>query len=369
MIRRRAYLAGLLIGTPSVVATWVVRGTGSPFIGKAYPVLAVFLVVLAWGLWSRRLPVTMAEKVVVVVVTTFFLAHVAVIMHTSADLAVARSELLESGFPNVSLLFMFAYLAFDTRTALTVSLAIYTAFLTIIGTRLLPELTVGGQDLSAVVGYASGLAFLGAAVALLYALAQVKEQLAETRSTAEALDAIAHTDPLTGVANRRRLHLTLEQQLMNAARSDGDLAVILLDVDDFKRINDEYGHHTGDDVLRAIASTIQRGLRATDLLGRWGGEEFLILAPRTGAAPAHELAERCRAMLAAQHLEPVGSVTASFGVAVRWPGDTSDALLKRADDATYEAKRAGRNRVIAAQMGDGHAGVRPRVASGSPLVS
>jgi diguanylate cyclase (GGDEF)-like protein len=341
-IRRRAYLSGVLIGTPCVVVTWAVRRVDNLFVANVYPLLTVFLVALTYGLCSRRLSVPTAERLVFFAISSFFLTQIAFAIHGAPDLPTARTELSESSFLNIGLLFMFAYLAYETRTALRLSLAIFGAFLTIVSVRVLPEIAAG-RHLSEGVGFLRTATSLAAGIVLLYALAQVKEQLAETRSTAEALDALAHTDPLTGLANRRRLHLALEGHFSEA--TDEDLAVILLDVDTFKRINDEHGHDVGDEVLQAVARVLQQELRATDMLGRWGGEEFLILASRTDAHQAHMPAERCREVLAASALDTVGPVTASFGVAARRPGDTSRTLLKRADDATYEAKRLGRNRV------------------------
>ncbi|MFM9012834.1 MAG: GGDEF domain-containing protein, partial [Gemmatimonadota bacterium] len=123
------------------------------------------------------------------------------------------------------------------------------------------------------------------------------------------------------------------------------LSVILVDLDDFKRVNDTYGHNAGDDVLRGVARLLQQRGRLSDTVGRWGGEEFVLVCPGTTLLEAHALAESLRERIASRDFSGVGRRTASLGVATARPGETPDALLARADEALYEAKSAGRNRV------------------------
>jgi diguanylate cyclase (GGDEF)-like protein len=158
---------------------------------------------------------------------------------------------------------------------------------------------------------------------------------------------LARTDPLTGTLNR----LALEEaagRLFGRAGVPG-LAVLMLDADHFKAINDRYGHAGGDRVLAALAHGIGTRLRPGDVLGRVGGEEFLVLLPHTDLATATALAEELRAHVASQPLRLDGlaqAITVSIGVAVRDAADgDADALIRRADRALYEAKRTGRNRV------------------------
>lgn len=166
------------------------------------------------------------------------------------------------------------------------------------------------------------------------------------------LHRLALTDPLTGISNRRHIEYMLHAAVDEARRTRSELAVIMLDVDHFKRINDDFGHATGDRVLAALAACIGNLLRRPAVLGRMGGEEFLALLPDTGTTEAMALAERLRVAVAA--LQPVPGeetprVTISVGVATSKSED-KDAhdLIRRADRALYDAKRAGRNRVVAA---------------------
>ncbi|WP_169258201.1 diguanylate cyclase [Aromatoleum toluvorans] len=165
--------------------------------------------------------------------------------------------------------------------------------------------------------------------------------------TLQQLDQLAGTDALTGAWNRRRFYEAVAQEVERACRYRHPLALILLDVDLFKGINDRYGHVKGDEVLQVVANCIRATLRTSDSLTRWGGEEFLMLLPETDLANAAVLAERARACIAAHHIDGIGSVTASFGVAELGDAESRDEWIARADAALYRAKQGGRNRVEA----------------------
>jgi diguanylate cyclase len=183
-------------------------------------------------------------------------------------------------------------------------------------------------------------------------ITQRAKEAGELREALEQARTAARTDALTGLPNRRSFEEALAEEAARSQSEGEPLAVLILDVDHFKRVNDTYGHPTGDRVLRGVAMATRSALRPTDRPGRLGGEEFAILLPGTAADAARGVAERLRESVAAQTFavsedEPSTlSVTASFGVAERRPGETGDAMLARADAALYEAKRTGRNRVV-----------------------
>ena len=160
------------------------------------------------------------------------------------------------------------------------------------------------------------------------------------------LEGIANTDALTQVGNRYRIEKAIETDIGLAMHLGQPSALLLLDVDFFKRINDRYGHETGDAVLVTLAEIITNTLRDSDYLGRWGGEEFVILASGCGLEDGKILAERVRKAVDATDFGSVGKVTISMGVSQWRPGDTSNTLVDRADRAMYAAKQAGRNRVM-----------------------
>jgi diguanylate cyclase (GGDEF)-like protein len=157
----------------------------------------------------------------------------------------------------------------------------------------------------------------------------------------------ATTDDLTGLVNRRRFIEALESEIVRANTFTSPLSVVLGDLDHFKRVNDRYGHHAGDEVLRRFADLVREHLRDVDVPGRLGGEEFAILLPGTGADGAVAVADRVRRSLRAIRPTPDerDEVTASFGVAQLRPGESGDELLRRADVALYRAKSEGRNTV------------------------
>ncbi len=164
---------------------------------------------------------------------------------------------------------------------------------------------------------------------------------------------LALTDELTGLYNRRYVFAHLNELLARRPDGGGETAVLLFDIDHFKLVNDRYGHPAGDEVLRELAGRSLRQVRSVDLVGRLGGEEFIVVMPETNLGGAAVVAERLRAAVADEtfRLRDTNDalrVTISIGVAVTGDGDDKlDGLLKRADDALYDAKNGGRNRVVA----------------------
>jgi len=157
------------------------------------------------------------------------------------------------------------------------------------------------------------------------------------------------TDALTGVGNRRKLEQSLAIEVSRVRRGAGSLSVIMADIDHFKRVNDVYGHGAGDKVLAHLGALLKSTTRPTDIVARFGGEEFFVLMPHTSLAQAALKAEQLRAALAAQIIEPLTEpVTSSFGVAELSPEEEGQSLLGRVDAALYQAKETGRNRVVAA---------------------
>lgn len=171
------------------------------------------------------------------------------------------------------------------------------------------------------------------------------EAHAELAMKSHELERLSITDRLTGLYNRHKLDQVLDHESDRASRSGVSLSVILIDVDHFKRVNDSFGHRAGDKVLAEISGVLEKGIRRVDTVGRWGGEEFLIVCPDTEMAGATTLAEKLRYCIAEHRFSDSGSMTASFGVAQLIPGEATHKLLERADAALYRAKGGGRDRV------------------------
>jgi len=162
---------------------------------------------------------------------------------------------------------------------------------------------------------------------------------------------VSGTDALTGLRNRRRLEERLDEDLSRAERYRTPLAILLIDIDGLKSCNDRLGHRAGDRALQTAATAIRLGSRAADLAGRWGGDEFLLIAPNTTVEEARQLGERIRGLVAAASQGGVPGTTVSVGVGATEPGEEGRAvetLIAAADAALYEAKRLGRNSVAVA---------------------
>jgi len=158
----------------------------------------------------------------------------------------------------------------------------------------------------------------------------------------------AATDPLTGLHNRLNLDQALAREMERSQHYGTPLSLILYDIDHFKRVNDTYGHLAGDKVLIQLSRFVPNLIRTTDFLARWGGEEFIILAPGSGGPMAFQAAEKLRDAVGQVVFEDVGAVTCSFGVTQWVPGETAAEFIARADEALYQAKANGRNQVVLA---------------------
>lgn len=176
--------------------------------------------------------------------------------------------------------------------------------------------------------------------------------MANRRKLAASLEQIrelASHDELTGALNRRSIIERLEQEIARAQRSGAAFSLALLDLDDFKQVNDTYGHGAGDAVLKALVETIHATMRATDSFGRYGGEEFLMVMPASSPALAQNGLQRIRAVMAARNCDEIAAglvVRFSAGVAGFRKDESAVQLINRADAALYEAKRSGRDRIV-----------------------
>jgi diguanylate cyclase (GGDEF)-like protein len=176
------------------------------------------------------------------------------------------------------------------------------------------------------------------------------EDVTENSALLEELSALASRDPLTGIYNRRRFDELGERDIELSRRSRSCVGVLMIDLDLFKRVNDERGHSVGDELLKAVCAACKDALRTSDVLARYGGEEFAVLLPGSGESDSRVIAERLRSRIAGIFLPCEGgrvSITASLGAysGVPGPGDGLALYLRRADEALYRSKAMGRNKV------------------------
>ena len=160
------------------------------------------------------------------------------------------------------------------------------------------------------------------------------------------LEKLSQTDQLTKLYNRHKLHQVFASEINRSDRFEEIFGIILLDIDLFKNVNDTYGHNIGDLVLKEMSHILKDNIRVSDTLGRWGGEEFLIVIPQTDIEGTRILAEKLRKEIENHHFSTAGKLTASFGLAYYRKGDDENSIVKRADEALFKAKALGRNIVV-----------------------
>lgn len=167
----------------------------------------------------------------------------------------------------------------------------------------------------------------------------------KSREYTNSLQKLSCTDQLTGLYNRVKIDEVFQYESQQFKRHNSPFSILLLDIDNFKHVNDTHGHQVGDRILNELSCLLEANSRTTDTLGRWGGEEFLLICPETGHQGAIRLAEAIRQTIEAHNFEAVGKLTCSIGVSTFTEGDCPETLLSRADKALYRAKSNGRNRV------------------------
>jgi diguanylate cyclase len=183
-------------------------------------------------------------------------------------------------------------------------------------------------------------------------LASSRQEIEQLQQNLETVRLESLTDPLTTLSNRKYFEAALAKGIIEAQQKNEPLSLLMADIDHFKGFNDQYGHLTGDQVLRLVALAVKQNVKGRDVAARYGGEEFIILLPNTALQSAITVADHIRRAVMTKELmrrsngERLGRVTISIGAAVLHPGDTAQLLIERADKCLYAAKRNGRNRVV-----------------------
>ncbi|GHF41373.1 diguanylate cyclase (GGDEF)-like protein [Deinococcus metalli] len=337
-LRRRIYVAALLLGLAVLGFLWVIEWTRGGGLGVQGSVdLLLIAVCLLALLWLRlRWPLPAIERTLyaantVAVTTQFALTRTGSAPDTALLIASTHLLLIANA--------IVGYLAFPIRVGALLSLGTYVLAVAV------GMWALSGRNDPALLLTAARLHVSVATVLLLvYALAWYRSSYLKISGEHARLTRQALTDPLTGLPNRHATYAAIEGLLAQSAQGRPG-SVVMLDVDHFKAVNDTHGHHAGDHVLIAVAGALRTQLHATHTPGRWGGEEFIVVLPDLDTAHAAALAERLRAHLHRTPHPGVGVVTASFGVATAEPGDDLGTLTARADRALYRAKAAGRDRV------------------------
>lgn len=210
-----------------------------------------------------------------------------------------------------------------------------------------------GLILSSVKGIVPNLIFI---VIVLYSVIMIiitikwSRLLKEKDAGLEELRELATIDSLTGIYNRMTIEKILDAEIIRAHRYAFPMCVLFIDIDYFKKINDTYGHAQGDKVLIKIAQLLKRNIRSIDSMGRWGGEEFVIITPGIELRDAHKIAKKLNRLIADYGFQQDSEVTISIGIAELGRDDIKENIINRADKALYKAKENGRNRVELASL-------------------
>jgi diguanylate cyclase len=341
--KRRIYFVLLLLGAAAAAVSFLqeLASGGGPVL-DAGPTLAkaVLLGGLAGLSLSGRLTLVRLERLLLAVAAGIVFLTMWLGLYGPAP---SEQQVLAS-LLWVPLLFVFCAIAFDGITSLRYGLAIFVLVVAVTLPHGVATMGGGGVTDGLVLPLQAYLSYLLMIVAL-YFFADVQQRAFTMEETARTMRQLANTDALTGLANRRQAEEQLSRELRRAERYGRAFSVLMIDLDHFKDLNDRFGHLAGDDVLIDLARRLERMVRASDTVARWGGEEFLLLAPETSGEDARRLAEMIRQHVDANALADRYRITLSLGVASYRPGDTVQSVVARADAALYLAKRGGRNQV------------------------
>ncbi len=184
-------------------------------------------------------------------------------------------------------------------------------------------------------------------ISLIIPLFYGRRLIAQQQALHAQISRMAAEDSLTGLYNRRKINELIQHEIERCERYNKGFSLIIIDIDYFKRVNDRHGHLAGDELLKMFANILTTTIRHTDEVGRWGGEEFVVLCPETSLEGALALANKIRQRIDTTTFHNYGRQTASFGIACYQQGDTMDNIISQADEALYAAKNAGRDRVEA----------------------
>ena len=340
-LRRRSFsVLAPLVALAAVLALLTQWGEVDPLDGAALPFIAVMMLICDIGLRRGWLRLETTLTVTYWLIAAYLLAQ----FHHQFSVFIPQHQMLSEGVLWLPALYMATFLLWRTRRAAQIVSALIGVTLIIAAFHLIP-LWLFGKLSSRLLASVAQFLLSSTLIALIqYVASSARRQYDEMRR-------LAYLDVLTGLPNRRAAQNLLEQ-LDEQGQS---YALVILDLDHFKRVNEQYGHAEGDRVLSRSARLIERQLSAPALLSRWGGEEFLMVLPGLGADEASLVAERARQRLEVQPFATVGQITATFGVAHTQPAPLpagvgrADGVLSRADRALRQAKRAGRNQVRVAQ--------------------
>lgn len=343
--RRRTYLGVLTLTIAIIMLSWAFREQGDPFIAIAYPAFSAILALLGVAFWRKPPPLRTMEITLVAAVGTMILSRLA--WHfTFSDPLNEHLLLLAGGhYWAVGILIVGGFITLGYRGGMITGIATFLFSGTLAAHEIFGCFQAAGDHCHNWVYLVRIHLFLAALLALTSAGTLLRDRTWSAFSRAETLQHWANTDPLCGLANRRGADQFLSSEAALADRYQRPLTIILIDIDEFKRINDDHGHEVGDAVICGFADILSNTVREVDLAARWGGDEFLVATPGVDLRSARHAAQRCRRAIERAPIAGV-PITVTVGIAEYLPGKGVNDAICRADAMLYQAKAAGRNRVI-----------------------
>lgn len=338
--KRRVLMWMLAFAWVATVLGWIVQEPlfrSSPALHAVLAVNLVFHPALFLIAWRRLLSQRIIELSCLLFAAVVCAGCIALKLYSPAYGAGVNLEPL---YPWIPVIYVLAFALVGQRTGLKLSLAIMTLFVVI----SLPYLVGPAHTytLFTIALHTSSAALIAA----LYFFSSYQHRLQSAQFTMDELARMANTDELTGLANRRRVIEVIDSELRRSSRYGHGFSIILLDIDRFKAVNDQLGHEVGDQALKALAQRSSEALREVDLIGRWGGEEFIVILPETSYEESLQKAQLLCSHVAAAPVVDDLSITISCGVTSAGSGDDMEGIFHRADSALYTAKRSGRNRAM-----------------------
>ncbi len=312
-------------------------GTSSPVLRLVFGANLLFHPTMAAIVWQRLLPLRIVDLSCLSFASAICAGCMALRFYGGNDGAAIDLEPLYLWIP---VIYVFAFTLEDHQRSLKFSLANLAFYIAISLPYIMRDAARPHVNFTIQLHLVSAVL-----IAALYFFSSYLHRFQTAQLTVDELARLANTDDLTKLANRRRMAEAIEYELARSVRYEHPFSLLVFDIDDFKAVNDRFGHSVGDQTLVALAARAKEVLREVDLLGRWGGDEFLVILPETRYDDTVRKATELCAHIAAAPLLHDHSVTISGGVTSVIPGDTARTLVQRADVALYAAKRGGRNRV------------------------
>ncbi len=340
--KRRLLLVALPIAAAAGVLEWLLLSRSGETPSRLLLAGAAFAFLLALVLWRWRRSLRFVEITLTLGVAAGLFTFLYMALFSADSLSLERIARLG---PWISVALVGLLLINGPRRPIWIVTGIYLGLLAL---GLIYLATAGPQAAHGNLIGPLAHFYLANAVLLwiLHAWSDLQRQYHKTRQLARSLATLAHTDPLLGIPNRRQMEALIRHEIRLAEAGGQPATMIMFDVDRFKQVNDTYGHEVGDAALCAVAATVRQALRATDHVGRWGGDEFIALVHVSDPAQAYQLAQRIGEAVHERLSERFPQVSVSLGVAPYHPGDTVSSWVRRADAALYRAKESGRNRVV-----------------------